>query len=248
MICLMPWQPLHRVLRRGWVETAEQLCDDWTVAAGVPPLTLARCLTHVAEWKLAPAVTGMTAVGREKGRLTRRVLRLTNRTECESRSQRSHRLGVPVVMAVSAALLVYCAPRIEATPGAESEATTNRSPSSATISRSAAPSLESTDSPAIDSEPATGNRSSARSTVAMPIEQELRALLVDLREVERLLAVIGDDAELTAARDRLRSRLDLIETRLSTIPIVPRSESDSTTGSPGDSPTTSIDPVLEAGQ
>jgi beta-lactamase regulating signal transducer with metallopeptidase domain len=71
------FQPLNRLARRRLQEGAEYLCDDWAVSRTGHGLTLARCLTEVAEWTLASpqplAVVGMvdgsTSLRRRIGRL-----------------------------------------------------------------------------------------------------------------------------------------------------------------------------------
>lgn len=52
----MFWQPLNILVRRDWRRAAEEAADNWAVQAGVAPITLAKCLTNVATWRLAPAI------------------------------------------------------------------------------------------------------------------------------------------------------------------------------------------------
>ena len=245
---LMPWQPLHRVLRHRWIETAEQLCDDWTLASGVPALTLARCLTRVAEWKLSPPVTGLTAVGSGAGKLTRRVLRLTEQSERPKQGGRFRSRGMLATgAAIATVALTCCAPRIDATqdvvPGETSPGPT---------SAEEADPVEAVPTPstlsANEAERPDDTQPSASAAEAIPIGAEFRVLLTDLREVERLLGVIGDDEELAAVRGSLRSRLDLLEQRLSTIHVESEADFDRATESPGPSASPSPDPVLETGQ
>ncbi|MBP86430.1 MAG: hypothetical protein CMJ64_06910 [Planctomycetaceae bacterium] len=45
------FQPLNFLARKRWQQVAEYLCDDWALERGVRSLSLARCLTQVAEWR-----------------------------------------------------------------------------------------------------------------------------------------------------------------------------------------------------
>lgn len=68
------FQPLHRVVRRQLVHSAEALCDRWSVRRGNDPLQLARALTRMARLTSAP-VPGPSAAG---GGLADRVRKLTD--------------------------------------------------------------------------------------------------------------------------------------------------------------------------
>ena len=46
------FQPLNRLARREWTAAAECLCDEWAIGRGGERLTLARCLTALAEHRL----------------------------------------------------------------------------------------------------------------------------------------------------------------------------------------------------
>ena len=45
------FQPLNFLARNRWMSAGEEACDQWAVHSGVQPLTLAKCLTKVAEWQ-----------------------------------------------------------------------------------------------------------------------------------------------------------------------------------------------------
>ena len=70
-------QPLNRVARARLQHAAELLCDDWAVHLTGRRLSLASCLTEVAQWVVGPApalpAPGMALPGAP---LTRRVERL----------------------------------------------------------------------------------------------------------------------------------------------------------------------------
>jgi beta-lactamase regulating signal transducer with metallopeptidase domain len=55
LVCLFGgFQPFNHLARREWQRAAEYLCDAWAVSRTADPLALARCLTEVASWRLAP--------------------------------------------------------------------------------------------------------------------------------------------------------------------------------------------------
>lgn len=74
------FQPLHRLARIRLREIAEYRCDDWAARVTGEPLSLARCLTQVAGWSLAPA-RALPAMGMAGGRsgLSQRIRRLVER-------------------------------------------------------------------------------------------------------------------------------------------------------------------------
>ena len=51
----LPFQPLNFVARNRWRQAAEFQCDDWAADRTGNPLSLAHCLTRVAEWRLDAA-------------------------------------------------------------------------------------------------------------------------------------------------------------------------------------------------
>jgi len=73
----LAFQPLNFLARRRWQQEAEYLCDDWAVERGIRSLSLARCLTQIAEWRFGrqPSPVGLAAGG-SKATLVRRVERL----------------------------------------------------------------------------------------------------------------------------------------------------------------------------
>jgi hypothetical protein len=75
----LAFQPLNVLARRRWRQASECLCDDWAMQQGVSALSLARCLTRVAEWKLEATGNSLVlAASGTKTTLIRRVERLTN--------------------------------------------------------------------------------------------------------------------------------------------------------------------------
>ncbi len=70
------FQPLNFVARRAWQAAAEVLCDDWAVAHDVSAVSLASCLTQVAEWTLDRRAASALAATGSRGSLTIRIERL----------------------------------------------------------------------------------------------------------------------------------------------------------------------------
>ena len=71
------FQPLNFLARRAWQRAGEFQCDDWAVRQTDNALSLARCLTLVAEWRLnAPVCSTTLAAGGPESDLSSRVCRL----------------------------------------------------------------------------------------------------------------------------------------------------------------------------
>jgi hypothetical protein len=78
LICTcLAFQPLNLLARRNWQQATEYLCDDWAVERGVRSISLARCLTQIAEWRygLQASKIGLAAGG-TRATLVQRVERL----------------------------------------------------------------------------------------------------------------------------------------------------------------------------
>ncbi len=72
------FQPLNRLARRRMLDTTELAADEWAVALTSRPVTLARCLAHVAEWTVAGVgVTVPAMLEHPRSSLLVRVRRLT---------------------------------------------------------------------------------------------------------------------------------------------------------------------------
>lgn len=66
---LLGFQFLNFVARREWSQASEISCDDWAVQRTQDPVSLARCLTRVAEWRFlvkrpgwVSAATGLRSI------------------------------------------------------------------------------------------------------------------------------------------------------------------------------------------
>ncbi|MGE0553915.1 MAG: HEAT repeat domain-containing protein [Gemmatimonadales bacterium] len=70
-------QPLNRLARRGIVEAAEYLADDWAVRRTGTGVSLAKCLVKVAEWiDTAPRAAPVAGMAEDPSHLVTRVRRL----------------------------------------------------------------------------------------------------------------------------------------------------------------------------
>lgn len=57
LVTCFGWQPMNRLACREWKQASEYQCDAWAVSRQVERIWLARCLTTVAEWRLAGLAT-----------------------------------------------------------------------------------------------------------------------------------------------------------------------------------------------
>lgn len=107
---VLGFQPLNRIARREWTAAAECLCDSWAVDRGVERLTLARCLTALAEHRLTGVslADALAAVGSPSS-LRTRIERLVSDPVADPWSQRSRRWllsGSVIAAAVVVAMLL----------------------------------------------------------------------------------------------------------------------------------------------
>ena len=120
------FQPLNYLARRNWQQAAEYLCDDWAIDRGIRSLSLARCLTQVAEWRFGVAATEVgLAAGGSKATLVERVKRLVEEDPARDSWQRPARRKLLTLGVASAVvMLVGFAPRVALplTPASELKA------------------------------------------------------------------------------------------------------------------------------
>jgi beta-lactamase regulating signal transducer with metallopeptidase domain len=109
----LPFQPLNFVARIRWRQAAEFQCDDWAADRTGNPLSLAHCLTRVAEWRLdAASCAHALPAGGPQSTLSRRVERLLAdrpHTDPWSRSRRGRLLTAFTL--IVAAVLCWHGPR-----------------------------------------------------------------------------------------------------------------------------------------
>ena len=93
-------QPLNFLARRRWNRESEFQCDQWSVKRGIDPLSLARCLTQVASWRVRkPMPVAFMTIAGEPGHLTERVERLVNGPNSEDPWSRPRALCGMVIVA-----------------------------------------------------------------------------------------------------------------------------------------------------
>ncbi len=180
---VLGFQPLNRIARREWTAAAECLCDSWAVDRGVERLTLARCLTALAEHRLTGVslADALAAVGSPSS-LRTRIERLVSDPVADPWSQRSRRWllsGSVIAAAVVSAVML---------------------PLPTVLSNTAPPSIESD-----VSEPLPDPPNSDGTEMIREIETELTALRTELNHAERLAEQQSDPKWLDAV-EQLRDR------------------------------------------
>lgn len=106
-------QPLNFVARQRWLQAAELLCDDWAVQQDVSAMSLAACLTRIAELQLdrRGETWGLAAVGRT-GLLTHRVEWLLREGRATESTSRRSRLRTRIAIVGLAILVGAFGPRL----------------------------------------------------------------------------------------------------------------------------------------
>lgn len=91
LVVCFGWQPFNRVALREWQRASEYLCDAWAIQRDVERISLARCLTTVAEWRLVGMATIAGLGSGNTSNLTQRVERLIDDAELNDPWQRYSR-------------------------------------------------------------------------------------------------------------------------------------------------------------
>jgi beta-lactamase regulating signal transducer with metallopeptidase domain len=194
MLCAgLAFQPLNWIARRRWQQAAELLCDDWAVRQSVSPFALARCLTQVAEWRLAdrvcPASLAATGAGTSLSRRVERLLDGSHRDDRWATTWRRHVVTAAVI--VSSLAICLWAPRAVSTTQV-----------SAADSILRAEPRTSTNTPApVDLESAEWQK----------LLVEWSTLQADLVRMTELLASTSDSPEVQDALTTIRQRVLAIE-------------------------------------
>lgn len=102
------WQPLNGVAYREWRRASEYLCDSWAVERQVEPLTLAKCLTTVAEWKLTPIASTVGLGSSHGSMLSQRVERLVIAEQLSDPWQNSGRRQLILAASSLVAVAMVC--------------------------------------------------------------------------------------------------------------------------------------------
>lgn len=198
------WQPLNRLAVRRWREASEHLCDDWTTARSVEPMTLAKCLTRVAEWKLQGATPDAAlTLGGRRSLLAARIERLTGPRQPDSWQSPLRRRTLTVGLLLTTGLLIWTGPHIT---WATSDASPGDSSASAELTR-----ISSKQPDSQESNPDMLDPSVAASADVEELG-DLDALRHDLAYALDLLAETEADDEVTALVTQIRNRLDALAT------------------------------------
>lgn len=114
------FQPLNFIARRHWQQAAEYRCDDWAIEHGVRSLSLARCLTQIAEWRLQAQScrTVLPAAGLATT-LVQRIRRLAeDRRDPDTWTTARRRRLLNILTAACIPLLFASAPQVVLSVGA----------------------------------------------------------------------------------------------------------------------------------
>lgn len=196
----LAFQPLHRIAVRRWQHAAECLCDDWAVQQAVSAVTLAKCLTRIAEWRLERRLLtgGLAAIG-SPGLLTARVERLLSGQAgvASVRSRRVRWLVSVAALGMSVAVAAWgpCAAWPTQTDGRLSG-----TPLAAGVGRS--------ESPAASAVPLSD------AALWHALSSELHGLSDDFGQIDVLLKQSEADAEVLEASSRLRDNAAAMRERL----------------------------------
>lgn len=207
---LLPVQPFYFWAVRQWHRAAEPLCDDWAIARNVSPISLAKSLTQIAQWRIAKPAIGPAATN-GPSQLTLRVERLLGRRDAAPRWKR--RL-LPLLVPLLAGLVLAFAPLVswsqaETAPSAAGSSAKVLVPDSNRMERITASSLE--------SEPARPTSLQRPPGIPDDIKTDLEALQKDLEQALALLQMSEDDPEIRDAILQLQQRLQDFRDRQSQI-------------------------------
>ncbi|MBI1311050.1 hypothetical protein GC176_07055 [bacterium] len=218
------WQPLNFLARRQWQLQAEFQSDDWAVSRSIDPVSLARCLTVVAEWRSAQRLGAVAlSAGGHRSHITDRVERLLAPTDTDIWSSRRRQAVLLLCLTLVGGLLAVNGPSVRYAEGSSDKASLSENglttqptiqlesshPESKPRYDLAASALPPVTAAPASVENSAGLRSQLADEAAhLAIET---ALLTDeLVELDRLLASHESDSQLGQAIDRLRSRLAIL--------------------------------------
>ncbi|MFV1965352.1 MAG: M56 family metallopeptidase [Pirellulaceae bacterium] len=108
------FQPLNFVAWRQWRRAAEYQCDAWAVGLGVGRLSLARCLTSIAEWRYSQSLPEAVLAGcGAPGDLTDRVERLLGKAPLAPTKERAPGMTGAAGMVALVAVLCFILPGMQ---------------------------------------------------------------------------------------------------------------------------------------
>lgn len=200
----LAFQPLNFLARRRWQHAAEFLCDDWAVGCGGSAISLARCLTRIAEWRLEEreCAAGLAAGG-SKAKIVLRVERLVSANgPIDAWARPYRRLLLRLLTVVTAASLVCIAPRV--VPPARANVVHNRDAQTGFLESDL---------------PAEGIQASTIETDQdwHLLEEELLQLEYDLSYAFRPLIKTSKEPEVHESAERMRRRVLALQQRRQTL-------------------------------
>lgn len=192
----LAFQPLNFLASRRWRQATEYLCDEWALRCGVTGLSLARCLTRIAQWRLGriEGSTSLAAAG-SKSTLILRVERLVEqRDTVDVWSSPQRRRWFALLASLAAVTFFAVAPRIAMpSPGGPNQQISVSESGLGVVTHPNAGPAESCDEEFLN--------------------EELRGLDIDLRRASRLLDRIPQDRHLHQIMADLRGRAQQIRDR-----------------------------------
>jgi beta-lactamase regulating signal transducer with metallopeptidase domain len=183
----LPFQPLNFVARIRWRQASEFQCDDWAAARTGNPLSLAHCLTRVAEWRLdAASCAHALPAGGPQSTLSRRVERLlADRPTTDPWSRSRRRRLLTAFTLIVAAVLCWHGPRTTLLAQFDEER----------------------DGLTFDSSASIDAEADILADEIHSLDAELRQLEADLRKVESLVHTSNPPPEVSTLAARLSARL-----------------------------------------
>ncbi len=195
---LLCWQPLNFLASRQWQLHAEFQCDDWAIGHSIDAVSLARCLTVVAEWRSAKQLGAVALpAGGSRGHITDRVERLLLPARGDHWSTPRRRMVLATTFLSVACSLALAGPRISR---AEIEDKPRHVTDSVASESRQQPSMGKSN----DGQRALESQLKSESAL---LALEMSLLAEELAELETQLASAPSSPEIQAAVNRLRSRL-----------------------------------------
>lgn len=202
----LPFQPLNFIAVREWRQSSEYQCDDWAVERGVTAVALAKCLTHVAEWRLtghvSPGVTASMTSLTDRVRLLMAAQRFTDqwKTGWRRRATTLTAIGVITLFTQIAPRTMWESPQADAAIREDSTP-----PSTSLVSEPRSNQLPLT----------TANRTlaNAENLDGLTLNEQLQTVTADLARALTLLGEQEEDAEIALLIAQLRERIAAIEHR-----------------------------------
>lgn len=121
----LPWQPGVWWLRRSFAAAAEDACDDWAVAAGANPVTIAAVLTELVPIRSLPGL-GVAMLTTDARTRIRRLLAL--REPVQPTASRRTKIALLACAALAAAAIAIAQPVAAEPQGEEVQSSETDSP------------------------------------------------------------------------------------------------------------------------